>query len=454
MNHRVLLGCAVVLGLFCGLFCTPQPRTNVALITVEALRRDAVGHYELGDGGTPTLDSLAATSVVFTNAQVPRGLTWPSLTSLHTSTYPLQHGVRRNGEAMRRPLKTLAGVLSESGYSTAAFLGNMASAEHPGFHEVFKGMFPKLPQHRWDEIITGRALAWVDSVREPFFLWVHYVGPHTPYLPPEDPDPAYDGPVTGTVETLSALSIGDIPATPENLSRVRSLYLEDVRWTDRQIGRLWSGLARSGRLGRTVVIATADHGEELGDHNHYVGHTNSVYEVVLGVPLMFWIPGAPPARTERQVEITDLAPTLLDLLGLASPPSMEGRSFAPLITGAGPWSKDVAYAEWCGAEGSAFYAIRAGRWKYVHNPSGVRPNGVPYRYHPGTGFDMERAELYDLLTDPGETTNLAPDHPAIVSRLSGELKRWTETYGEQPVPSDRIPARETVEELKALGYVR
>ena len=450
MNHRLVLGCAALLGLC----CAPQPKTNVVLVTVEALRRDAVGLYGLSNGATPTLDSLAATSVVFTNAQVPRGLTWPSLTSLHTATYPLQHGVRRNGEAMRRPLKTLAAVFSEDGYATGAFLGNMASADHPGFQEIFKGMFPKLPQHRWDEIITGRALAWMDSVQEPFFLWIHYVSPHTPYLPPVDPDPEYDGPVTGTVETLSALSVGQIPATPANLSRVRSLYLEDVRWADRQIGRLWSGLQQGGRLGRTVVVATADHGEELGDHNHYVGHTNSVYEVVLGVPLMLWIPGVPPARLEHQIEITDLAPTLLDLSGLGSPVSMAGVSFAPLITGAGQWSKDVAYAEWCGADGSAFYAIRKGRWKYVHNPSGVRPRGVPYCYHPGTGFDMGRAELYDLQTDPGETTNLMAAHPTIASRLSGELERWADTYEGPGVPTEQTPAQETVEELKALGYLR
>ncbi len=447
------------LGRFCSLvglavLCCGHPPLNVALVTVEALRRDALGCYGRAPSATPTLDSLAATSLLFENLQAPRGLTWPSLTSLHTGTYPVRHGVRRNGQTPGRLQPTVANTLSERGYAAGAFLGNMASADHPGFGKVFKGMFPDLAHHRWDEAITGAALAWVDSIGEPFLLWVHYVGPHTPYLPSSDPDSTYGGPVTGTVETLSAVTIGSISASPENLARVRALYQEDVRDVDRQIGALCTGLAGRGLLARTVLVVTSDHGEELGLHNHYIGHANSIYQDVLSLPLIISLPGGKPALIREQVELTDIAPTLLDVLGVAAPVSMQGRSFRRLLHERAGWSERPAYSEWVGSGGETVYAVRDGRWKYVHNPDHVRPNDVPYCYHPGTGFDLAAAELYDLDVDPGEADNIAPAHPEIVARLAGMLQDWL--HDQDPAASQPLLPRdaETLEELKALGYLR
>jgi arylsulfatase A-like enzyme len=436
-----------------GALCCSRPPLNVALVTVEALRCDALGCYGRAPSVTPTLDSLALGSVLFRSVQAPRGLTWPSLTSLHTGTYPIRHGVRRNGQSPALIQTTLATVLAEHGYATGAFLGNMASADHPGFATVFKGMFPDLPHHRWDEAITKAALSWVDSVGEPFLLWLHYVGPHTPYLPPSDPDPTYDGAVTGTVESLSAVTIGSIDATPENLARVRALYQEDVRYVDRQIGALLTGLAERRLPKRTVVVVTADHGEELGTHNHYIGHANSVYQAVLALPLILSLPGGKPKVVREQIEMTDIAPTLLDVLGLGAPVTMHGRTFRHLLDGVGAWEERPAFSEWVGSKGETVYAVRSGRWKYVHNPAGVRPNDVPYCYHPGTGFELSPVELYDLSRDGEETVDIAAAHPHVVSELAGALQDW---LGDHEPPSQVAAPQdeETLEELKALGYIR
>jgi arylsulfatase A-like enzyme len=436
------------------LLCCGRPPLNIALVTVEALRRDALGCYGRSPSVTPTLDSLAATSALFENVQAPRGLTWPSLTSLHTGTYPARHGVRRNGQRPARPQPTLAMVLAGNGYACAAFLGNMASADHPGFGTVFKGMFPDLPHHRWDEIITENALAWVDSVREPFLLWVHYVGPHTPYLPSADPDSTYEGPVAGTVETLSELTIGAISASPGNLARVRALYQGDVQDVDRQMRALLTGLSDRGILARTIVVVTADHGEELGHHNHYIGHANSIYQAVLGLPLIISLPGGAAGIVESQVEMTDIAPTLLDVLGVPIPSSIQGTSFRPLLEGRASWSGGPAYSEWVGPNGEAVYAVRKGKWKYVHNPCRVRPADVPYCYHPGTGFDLEVAELYDLDADPGETRNIAAAHQDVVGELAGLLESWVGAQGTPHADEPAAHDSETVKELKALGYLR
>ncbi len=403
---------------------------------------------------TPALDSLALASVLFRNVQAPRGLTWPSLTSLHTGTYPARHGVRRNGQPPARFQPTLASVLVDKGYAAGAFLGNMASADHPGFGRVFKGMFPDLPHHRWDEAITRTALGWLDSVGEPFLLWVHYVGPHTPYLPRSDPDPTYEGPVTGTVESLAALTIGFIEASPANLGRVRALYQEDVRDVDREIGALFAGLAKRGVLPRTVVVVTADHGEELGQHNHYIGHANSIYQAVLGLPLIIAVPGGRPAVVQEQVETTDIAPTLLDVLGFDAPASMQGTSFCTLLNGGEAWDEAPAYSEWVGSKGETVYAVRLGRWKYVHNPGHVRPDDVPYCYHPGTGFDLDEVELYDLNADYAETINIAAEHPEVVAELAGVLHDWLSGQDAQPTRPPAPPDPQTLEELKALGYLR
>jgi arylsulfatase A-like enzyme len=192
----------------------------------------------------------------------------------------------------------------------------------------------------------------------------------------------------------------------------------------------------------------------LGHHNHYIGHANSIYQVVLGVPLIVRVPGVAPAVVGQQVEITDIAPTLLDLVRLESPESMEGRSFQGLLAGKRGREKKAAFSEWYGENGQTVYTVRRGRGKYVHNPAGVRPNDVPYCYHPGTGFDLEQAELYDLERDPQETRNLAETRPHVVASLRTQLEEWLDAHEPPPSPAPLTPDEETLEELKALGYLK
>jgi arylsulfatase A-like enzyme len=151
--------------------------------------------------------------------------------------------------------------------------------------------------------------------------------------------------------------------------------------------------------------------------------------------------------------MTDVAPTLLDMLGLQVPESMEGQSFRALLRGNGAWRKETAFSEWYGEQGQTVYTVRRGRWKYVHNPAAVHPDGVPYCYHPGTSFPLERRELYDLESDPGETVNRADARPEVVLELEKELNRWL-ARRETPTPPAEGPDEETLEELKALGYLR
>ncbi len=437
-----------------------ERRPNLLLVSIDTLRADHVSSYGYERATTPAIDRLAAEGVRFENAIVQRGATWPSMTSILTSMYPHSHGVRGQGVELDASVRSIAEYLSDAGYRTAAFLTNMTSAEHRGF-ELQQGWghahIDPERRARADERATAAGRRWLrEHGHEPFFVWVHLLGPHDPYEPdpprPRRFDTGYRGELDGARMTTWKIHRQKRALAADELAHIVSLYDEEVAAVDTYVAELLAELDAAGLRDDTLVVLTGDHGEELYEHDFYFFHALSIHGAVLRVPLVMRFPGRLPAGREVAaiVESIDIAPTLFGLLGLPRPESFEGANLEALI--ADPETADpeaqVAFSEL----GVGVFSLRTDRWHYIYNPREFSSPGVIESDVGQRGwFSIETEELYDLRADPRETHNLAAARPELASSLRSRLNAWR-----QPHPSPAKPARlsdDVRAELRALGYL-
>jgi arylsulfatase A-like enzyme len=426
---------------------------NVVLVSVDTLRADRLGAYGYtgwpGHPPSPGVDAQLASGVLFEQAMSQRSETWPSLGSLLTGLYPSGHGVVENGYGFPDDLPTLPKILHEQGYRTGAFLSNMCKANHQGW-DGFDCSGGK------DGKAVQAALDWSRGLdgKRPFLLWVHLFGAHNPYynggdLADRELDPGYQGPLGTKKWQLNRIMTEKVPLSERDVRHLDALYDAAVIGSDRLTGALLDGLRAAGRLEKTMVIFTADHGEELYAHNGYLYHACSVYQTGLHVPLGISAPGLLPAgaRVARTVELIDVLPTVLSLLGVPAPPEQHGRSLVPYLErpeagGAGK----PAFSEYGSAP--VHTVVRDG-WKLVHNPTGFAPVCIPDA--PPGHYPIGREELYDLSRDPREKTDLAAAQPARVAELADLIRQrfagLKSRAQEQDIPEEQR------KQLEALGYV-
>jgi len=459
---------ALLLVAACGIDADPAPGpaapaapTSLLLVTIDTLRADRMGAYGNPRDTTPVFDALAAQGALFERVYAQRGSTWPSLMSIVSSQHPVTHGVRHNGQPLSGDPPTLAHVLSASGYRCGAVLTNASELGWQGFDDLV----PVLQEPR-DVLATDRAIGWLDEHGdEPFFLWVHYVAPHDPFQPSDEHrgylDPAYEGPVDGSVSSNTRLLFGQGPVPTADRDQLLALYDGELSWSDAQLGRLLDRLEGSGQLDSTLVAVSSDHGEELLDRQRYPFHNASTYESTLRIPLAMRLPGAVPqgARYPQLAASLDIAPTLLALLGLDAPDSFQGRSLAPLMRGES-WQERPVFSEL----EDKIVSVRTPLWRLVHNPGEHHPPLVPNGHIQRAGLviddvhnalDIGVVELYDLTQDPLEQRNLAGSAPATVVPLQQLIDAFADLYGWRldgavpPQPLDpELRAR-----LEAMGYV-
>ncbi len=399
---------------------------SVVLVTLDTTRADRLGAYGGTFVPTPNLDRFAAEGVVFESAgsQVP--ITLASHATLLTGRYPGGHGVRHNGiYRLAAGQETLATRLKAAGYETAAFVGafvlNRGFGLEQGFDvyddvavDRYAGGRDQLgsAQRTADEV-NARVFAWLDARRgsAPFFLWVHYYDPHDPYAPPEKPGRTLAG--TG--------------------------YEREISYVDACFGELVARLRRAGVLDTSVFVVAGDHGEGLGEHGEAT-HGLFLYESTLHVPLFVRAPGVLPAgkRVRGPVELADVAPTVLELLGAPPLARAQGRSLVPRVDGRDDGRYAQAHAESLMANlvygWAELRAVRDARFKYV---------------------DAPRPELYDLAADPGERTDRAAKDAKRSGELGRAVARWkaatTDAAAAEGARRALRPAEE--EQLRSLGYV-
>ena len=456
-RHRRFLGCLplLVLPLSCGPDSAEirgqDPRPNVLLISMDTTRADHLSAYGYARDTSPSLRALAQEGMLFETAYAPSATTAPSHASLFTALPPIAHGVVKNGRPLEDEFETLAEGLAAAGYETAAVVSSHVLSESFGFAQGFGHFDADFSQadvlaasRLWEggvvegkfygraDDTTRRALEWLDErahPEQPFFLFVHYFDPHDPYILPEGYDPPF------------------VPGPREALKVDRTIFFYDalLAYTDQEIGRLLAALERRSLDAETLVVVTGDHGEGLMSHGH-MHHGVHIYEEGVRIPLIVRWPGriAPGAVVPGPVRLTDLAPTLYDLLGLPWSESLQGVSISGALLGSHALDTERPvhlyrrhYAgddavEGVAAQGEKF-GLRRGRWKLIEGPE------------EGT------LELFDLEADPGEKANLAAREPERAQGMRGEIEAWRRAHTREK----RDPAPLSPEDrarLEALGY--
>lgn len=441
------------------------PRPNVLLVTLDTLRGDYLGCYGHPWIQTPTLDELAVHGVLFETgiAQAPQ--TCPSHCSIMTGMYPFDHDARWNGTPMKPGLITLAGVLRAHGYETIAFTSatptrSIDSGLDRGFERYVDSLVPWSTVFSYDgfqrliffylvgvaqrsqirgEVVSDRAIAWLKSRRDdrPFFAWLHYFDPHDPYGSP----PPFRGMYAGRIRDGR-------PAAAE-----RERYAEDITYADHQLGRVIAELRGQGLYDQTLIIVTSDHGEAFGEQHGTVteyGHLWYLYDTTQHVPLIIKPPGArlQARRVAEQVQLVDLAPTVLRYLDIDPPPSFVGTPLNDLLAGRPTTQPGERQAfsfsirryvapEADGARGGYYQqlAVRTPAWKYITMPR--------------VGHD----ELYDLRADPAERFEVSGQYPDVVAERSEHLRPfWDPEHDTGEHPRQRLAPR-LISQLQALGYL-
>lgn len=468
----VLGGLLVATGTGCG---GPPPPPNVLLVTVDSLRPDRLSCYGYREHETPHLDRLAAGGTLFEQAVADTPWTTPSMASVMTGTYPPLHGLRSTlVHRLAEERVTLAEILRAYGYATAAFVGSFPLDSiyrlDQGFAHyddeftdpiwIFPDHHPRPTESRFledpeeqalftltkiandsrreDAAVTDAALAWLrerleppdeddpDAAEEkarPFFVWVHYFGPHG------QPD-------------------WRVSAEERERRQIQS-YDPSVRASDREVGRLLDFLDRQELAHDTLVVLHADHGESLGEQR-YVGHGWLLNEASLRIPLVVRLPGAAHAagRVPHLARNVDILPTVLDVVGIERPGGLSGHSLLPWIEprnrgfpGAeSEAARRTAYLEtWYGAH--AAYAkpvelpgggtvkvgivrrgIRTERWKYVRTEPHPLLDETRETAVPASVRRRARSErLHDLDAQAGDAFNVIGIHPGVARRLRSEL---------------------------------
>lgn len=379
---------------------------DVLLVTLDTTRVDRLGTYGNEEIHTEHIDRLAREGAAFTRAVAVAPTTLPSHASILTGLYPHRHGARANTAfELAESRSTLAEILRSAGYATGAFTSTLVLDSKFGLDQGFDVYDDDTPVHsdwvvaqRPADATTDRALAWLSEPRDrPFFAWVHYYDPHSPYAPPE----AYAG---------------------------GNEYDGEIAFVDDQLGRILRLLEERGR--KAVVVVVADHGEALGEQGEST-HGMLVGEATVRVPLVVHAPGVVAAgtRVDAWVSQVDLVPTLLSLLGVPAPIGLDGADLTRRIDEREVYSENLeARVQFGWRRMSALYD---GDLKYVE---GARP------------------ELYDVAADPREAVDLAKARPAEVERLERRAEE-VRASGDDFVAPRMFITREEQTKLEALGYV-
>ena len=423
--------------------CGPPARSgppDLILISVDTLRPDHLGAYGYPRKTSPHLDALARDSVRFDTAIAQAPSTLPSHASMLTSLPPSRHGAlfsRR--QALREGATTVAEVLREAGYRTAAFV---AKGQLAPVFRLDQGFELYASSHGSLRRKVGEAMDWLDAEQPegPVFLFLHTYEVHHPYRPePELMDPldaGYEGDLPDHIEVDLLRRInGDreprIAIDEADLQHVENAYDAGITHMDLGIRALVRELRERDRFENTAIVFTSDHGEEFGEHGRVGWHAHSLYDELLRVPLLLRLPGGRHGgeRVEAQVRSIDIAPTLLALAGVAAPAAFEGRS---LLARLGP---DADPEPWP-----------------ARSERDVTRDPLPTALHDGR-YKWYEGRLFDLEADPGERVDLREREPERAARLEADYRAGLRGGDAAPGATAVELPEAARERLRELGYL-
>ncbi|MFQ5524663.1 MAG: sulfatase [Thermoanaerobaculia bacterium] len=429
---------------------------DVVLIVVDTLRADHLTQYGYGRETSSALAEFSSAATRFSNAYSTSSWTQPAVSSLLTGLLPSRHGVVKQSTKLPAELASLPSTLSEAGWQTAGFSGNLFIGEKTAFDrgfEHFQGHGGKVLVYPDIADMIAKVDFWQADVWDhgrPVFLYFQPMNCHGPYRVPAehrkdllgyDPDRTFD--YNDSVMT-AILKDGDIEArdrvTPEYLESLTDQYDTAVRYSMDAVAALLATLKKEGIYDDALVIVTSDHGEELFEHGGF-GHAYSLFEEVVRIPLWIKLPGQREGSVvDAPVSLIDLMPTILDAAGLPALEGLDGLSLAPLLEdGSAPGFRGrpiVADTRW--KRRAVATAVRLGSYKLIEIESDY------------SGRADERL-LFDLEADPAELVDLAVSEPEKAAALSQALERTLALDGSS-IETEAATGLD-LDVLRALGYV-
>jgi arylsulfatase A-like enzyme len=440
-----------------------EGKPNILLVIVDTLRADRLSAYGYAKETSPNVDRLAADGIRFTHGFAQASWTRPSIATVFTSLYPSSHRAIGKADQLPDEVVTIAEAMKLAGYYTVGFADNINIADVFNFDQGFDEYHYLAPDYffyapesatnltlynqqrlvrerflskkKWVQfyyqdavVVTDHVVDWLEKNKgKKFFLAVHYMDPHDPY---------FVHPYTG--EGYARVSMPN--PDPALAGKFSDLYDGEIEFFDAEFGRLLGWFEEHGLYDETVMLLTADHGEEFYEHEGW-WHGTTLYDEQIHIPLII----KPEGWRKRGVVMTGLArnldipPTLLSLAGARIPPSMQGT---PLIdtTGSVSLALEYVFSEE-DFEGNVLQAVREPHRKLVLANKG-NPRGLAER------------EFFDLAADPGELKNLAGSQQELESELAARIATTEKLALESAVGAQKGEIDQaTQERLKALGYV-
>ncbi len=433
----LLLAAIIFVILFLGR-TSDKTNLNVVLITLDTTRPDHMGYNGYTHAKTTNIDRLARQGVVFSQAIAPLPITLPSHCSILTGLDVFSHGLRDNGTFyVRDNLTTLAEILKKKGYRTAAVIGSFVLDNRFNLNQGFDFYDDKLDidpgkkngktsswqGHKYNRFerpageVSRIAIDWLEkNYAEKFFLWIHYYDPHQPYDPPrqfksgsgKEPNRSYDG---------------------------------EIAYMDHELGKFLDVLKEKNLTAKTLIVVASDHGEALGEHDDFIGHGFFVYEEEIKSVLLFVLPDFIPMAKEmhEMVCLSDVTPTILDILGIKANIEFDAKSLYPRILDKGKRDPGELYCETIMPElrfgKPAVHALRTEKLKIVYKPT------------------LKSVSLYNLEADPVEKNNIFniknKSHSTMFIRLLSYIKRIDSIKN---FPTKKMD-EETIKKLRSLGYI-
>jgi arylsulfatase A-like enzyme len=443
---RLLILLAIMTGWPAGGSQPAQP--NLVIVLVDTLRADHLAAYGCERDVSPHVTRLAGKSLLFVNHYSHASRTGPSVASLLTGLHPPSHGVinplshREAKGTLREECTTLAEILAAAGYDCFGVIANFNVSARFGFGQGYSTY----------QFIRSTSAADVNQAvfqrlrarsARPFFLYLHYMEPHSPYEAPPPyrslyVDPTYSGQFDGRQSQLYQAVAGKTTASQADASHLRALYDQEITYFDDEFGRLLDFLASENLAGETIIVFVADHGEEFLDHGSFL-HGYTLYEEQIHVPLFIFDPRQPrPRRIESITRHVDVLPTLLTMLGVDYEGVVQGCDLIPQINGRPPVRPAPVYAltQLRSAKTVQMQSLLQDGWKLI-----------------ATQLPAAGEQLFHLVEDPAEQKNLIESEPEVADSMRVRLAEFVASL---PVAdSDMVELTpEEIRTLRSLGYIK
>ena len=425
-------------------------RPNVIVYLIDALRRDHLGVYGYQKPISPHIDAFADRAMVFDDAIAQTSWTRSAVASIFTGLDPFRTGVIGRDDALSQSARTLAERLKDCGYTTAALVFNGNAGEKYNLDQGFDIFIRSHGGNYYSDVLNRELFRLLDSgeLKEPFFLYIHAMDPHAPYLPPDEWRLKFasqiEDPGLGEMDRLKQLKKArkrqaeeGQPLDPRITADVIALYDAEIAHNDATFGALVDKLESMGLFDASAMIFLADHGEEFWDHGDWA-HGETLYAEVLRIPLIIKHPlQETGARSKTLVQQADLLPTIIDYAGCLEEGDSAGRSLRLAVESGGqPVPTPVlSVLDLDSRQGAA---ITTEEWKLI----------LPLSKHLGN-----QPMLFNRISDPRETTNVFTDYPVVAGYMLKLLHQQQNLPLLPMTPEKAVVDVELTDELRALGYI-